>query len=112
MVINGEYVLTDDDLRDRRMRALFACEEAQKNLDRLIAEAKMVSEKFRKVGKLLATLEVETPNPLSSEAQLLALPKMEYEEALNLETVKALANSIALARKARADALDIKQRLE
>ncbi len=111
MVINGEYVLTDDDVRTQRMRALYALDEAQKNLDRLLAEAKVFSGKLHRVARMLGELEAEPVSPVTSEAPLLALPKMEYDEVLNLVTIKALANSIALARKEVADAAEVKRRV-
>ena len=111
MVINGEYVLTTDEIEDQRMRALYACEKAQKNLDRLIAVAKLDSRKLYAVAKFLGDLQFDAPNPVTSEAQVLSLSKMEYDEALNLDTLKALANSIALARKELCDANEVKQKI-
>jgi len=111
MVINGEYILTDDERKNRKMNALFACDEAQKNLRRLIAEAKIASEKFRKVSKLLGALQVETDDPLRSEADVLTLSEMDFGDFVNVAAVKALANSIALTRRAIADAEEIKLNL-
>ena len=111
MVINGEYVLTDEDIRTQRMRALYAYDEAGKHLDRLLADAKVFGRKLYKVASMLRDLEPEPESPLSSESPLLTLPKIEYEEVLNLATVKALANSIALARKELADATEVKRKV-
>jgi hypothetical protein len=111
MVIHGEYVLTDEDVRTQKMRALYAHDEAQKHLDRLLADAKVISGRLYKVAHMLGGLETEPESPLTSESPLLTLPKTEYEEALNLATIKALANSIALARKELADAADVKRKV-
>jgi hypothetical protein len=111
MVINNEYVQTDEDVRIQKMEALYAVDEAQKNLDRLLAKAKVFSGKLYKVGCMLNELESAPESPVTSEAALLALPKMEYDEPLNLATIKALANSIARARKALADATDVKRKV-
>ena len=111
MVINGEYVLTDEDVRTQKMRALYAHDEAQKHLNRLLADAKVISGKLYKVARMLGDLEADPESPLTSESSLLTLPKMEYEEALNLVTIKALANSIALARKEFSEAAEVKRKV-
>ena len=89
------------------MQALYAShDEAQKNLGRLIAEAKVIGQKHYRVAKLLSDLTPEVSNPWRAEAQILTLPNMEYDEALHLATAKAQANSIAVARKELADATE------
>jgi len=111
MIVNGEYVMTEEDVRNQRMHALYARDEAEKHLSRLLAQAKVFSGKLSKVARMLAALELESERPEKLESPLLSLPKDEYGEPLSLETVKALANSIALARRELADAAEVERRL-
>jgi hypothetical protein len=111
MVINGEYIQTDEDIRNQKMRALYAHQETTENLNRLIAEAHDVSRKHHKIAKLLGELETSAPLLATSEVPILTLPEMEYGESLTLTTAKALANSIALARKELADAAETKRKV-
>ena len=111
MVINGEYVLTEEDIRNQKARALLAHQEARENLDRLITEAHDAGKKHYRIARLLSDLEAETDSPATSEVPILSLAEMEYRDSLALATAKALANSIALARKELADAAETKRKV-
>ena len=112
MIVNGEYVMTEEDVRNQRMRALYAVDESGKNLSRLLAQAKIFGGKLSKIARMLTELEFEPEELVQSESSLLSLPKDEYAEVLSLETIKALANSIALARRELAEAVEVKRRVE
>ena len=111
MVINGEYVLTDEEIRDQKARALLAHQEAQENLDRLIAETHEIAKKHRRIARLLDDIQAQVDSPTTSEVPILTLPEMEYKDSLMLATAKALANSIALARKEVADTAETKRKV-
>jgi hypothetical protein len=93
------------------MRVLYTHQEAQENLNRLIAEAHDVGRKHYKIARLLGELEAVASSPATSEVPILTIPEMEYGESLTLVTAKALANSIALARKELADAAEVKRKV-
>jgi hypothetical protein len=90
--------MTSADIRRQRIEAKVAQEEAQDNLTALIVKLKTIGSRARRLSTLIDTIELSPPNPLQSESALLMLSPDAYDE-IDFVTVRALANSIAAARK-------------
>ena len=109
MVYNDRFVMTDEEVEQQRKDALYAHSQAVDELDRLILKAKTESKKLYKIAGLLGALEREPENPLREEVPILSLASSEYEGLINMTTVKALANTIAAARRELADTITAKR---
>ena len=98
MVINDQYRMTAEDIRQQRKDAMFAEVEAREELSRLVLEMKVIGKRAAKIAALAQTVEDAPERPLHSEADLLMLTPDAFK-GLDFETVRALANSIAGTRK-------------
>lgn len=109
MILNDRFVMTDEEVQQQRKDALFAHEEAKERCNQLILKAHTESRKLFKVANLLANLEADADDPLRAEAPLLSLAPAEYEGIVNMSTIRALANSIAVARRELSEAATAKR---
>lgn len=110
MVVNDHYLMTDKDKRRQRIEALVECDEAVDNLATLVSKLKTIGKRTRKLAAAIEAIEVESDQPLQSEAGLLLLAQDDYED-IDFATIRALANSIAAARKEVTGALALKHSL-
>lgn len=108
--MNDEYVLTTEALRAQRMVIVFAHEEAKSELARLIFELKTIGKRGQKVTALVDAVEINPEYPEQSEVALLLLTLGDFE-GFDQPTMRALANSIAGARKKVKDADEMRRSL-
>jgi|HubBroStandDraft_2_1064218.scaffolds.fasta_scaffold721090_2 hypothetical protein len=104
MVIEGRWVMSEEEVKRHQGDALLALREARQELNLLLATAGQMSKKFYRVAELLRDLKTSTSFPRGPAVDLLQLPVMDYGEPLNLAAVKALANAIVSAQKRVAEA--------
>ena len=108
MVTNDSFVMSAEDIRRQRGDALLAYDEALSNLERLVVELKTVMRRGRKIVGLIEPIEVETDQPLCSEAELLMLTAGAFD-GFDFPTIRGLANAIAAARRELAEASETKR---
>ncbi len=85
--------------------ALWAVQKAKQHLNLLLAEVRQFGNRYSHVAKLMRELELSDSFLSGPAVSLLHLPEMEYSNALNLAAIKAIANSVILARKQVKEAL-------
>jgi hypothetical protein len=108
MVIDGQVVMTETDIRAQRKEALFAHEEAKEARNRLILELKAAGKRAAKFAKMVEAIEYEAERPLHSEAGLLTMTPEDFA-GVDHATIRALANSIAAARREVAETAEAKR---
>ena len=111
MVIEGRWVMTEDETKKQEMEILYRYEKARKSLDALLLTVRQVRKKFAQVANLLNELEGSEFGVHGPATELLKLPNMEYEQVLGLAAVKALSESVIRAQKELAEAMEDKRRL-
>jgi len=98
MVVNDQFVMSSADIRRQRIEAQVAREEAEETLTALIVKLKTIGNRARRISALVDAIELSPANPLQSESALLMLSPDAYED-IDFVTVRAIANSIAAARR-------------
>lgn len=102
--MQGEWVMSTEEVDRHQALALLAVEKAKQRLNLLLAEAKQISNRHAHIARLMRDLEA-SDNFLSGPAvDLLKISEMEYGDTQNLTAIKALANSVILAKKQFAEA--------
>jgi len=99
MVINGRWVMSEEEIARHQADALLECRRAKQGLSLLLATAGQMSKRFYRVAHLLGDLKASVDTLHGPAVGLLQLPEMEYGETQNLAAIKALANSVVLALK-------------
>jgi hypothetical protein len=104
MVVNGQWITTDEEIKRHKMEALFALQEAKQKLGFLLADVEQMSRKHYRVAQLLGNAKASSDFLQGPAVDLLQLPEMEYGESLNLKSIKALAEAVVIALKQVSDA--------
>ena len=110
MVIDGYFVMTEEEIRNQRKDALLAYEEATEKRNRLILKLRDIGRRAAALAVEIQAIEDDPEKPLQSEVRLLMLTQSAFD-GIDHGTVRALANSIAAARKEVAEAIAAKRAL-
>lgn len=105
MVIDGQWVTTDSEIRRHKADALLAHREAKSEQRFLREEFASKRKKFLALAKLLSEAETSDEFLSGPAVEILKLSDMEYGEVQSLKTVKALAEAIVKANKGVSEAL-------
>ena len=108
MIANDHFVMTAEDIRQQKKDILFAYEEAKTTLSCLLLKAVDCGRRHQKIGSMLKGLEFSPEQPERSESDLLLLSVADFQD-LDFATIRALANSIAAARRELAEATEAKR---
>ena len=100
--------MTAEDIRQQKKDILFAYEEAKTTLSCLLLKATDCGRRHQKIGSMLRGLEFAPEQPERSESDLLLLSVADFQD-LDFATIRALANSIAAARRELAEAAEAKR---
>ncbi len=104
MVIEGRWVMSEDETKRHRADALLALQDAKQNLSFLRTSVDQMSKRFYRAAELLQCLMTSNDYVHGPAVNLLQLPEMEYGEPQNLAAVKALVNAIVAAQRQVAEA--------
>src|SRR5580692_5129542 len=77
MVIEGRWVMSEEEVKRHQGDALLALREARQELNLLLATAGQMSKKFYRVAELLRDLKTSTSFPRGPAVDLLQLPVMD-----------------------------------